>query len=203
MNLINNSDFFKATFCAIMALEEIIDIKSEPPVCEDFPNPWLVDSIQDFTCLKCPECFFWTKEEFHFQEHAFENHPLSVVFFENDIKGEELNSYENPGDISVHLEDFIKYENNPLELSENDVDPSYSPKPKKSNVIKGKLKNKKLARKSNENSIHHEGKKKLFSIDFINTRCYSLITARKIFTSMKLASETYFVDIFPVDFFLK
>ena len=46
-------------------------------------NPWLVDSIQDFYIMKCPECEFNTgiKEENSFQNHAVENHPMSFAFF--------------------------------------------------------------------------------------------------------------------------
>ena len=29
----------------------------------DVNNPWLVDSLQDFLFLQCPECTFGTKEE--------------------------------------------------------------------------------------------------------------------------------------------
>ena len=42
-------------------------------------NPWHVRSIQSFSCLKCPECAFITKEENSFQTHAVQNHPLSYV----------------------------------------------------------------------------------------------------------------------------
>jgi len=44
-------------------------------------NPWQVDSIQDFICLKCPECDFCSKEEIGFQKHAINCHPLSFVLF--------------------------------------------------------------------------------------------------------------------------
>ena len=44
-------------------------------------NPWHVESIQDFYFLNCPECFFKTKIDIHFQEHAVESHPLSVILF--------------------------------------------------------------------------------------------------------------------------
>ena len=44
-------------------------------------NPWLVDSIEAFSCLKCPECTFDTKGKDFFQVHAVENHPLSFVLF--------------------------------------------------------------------------------------------------------------------------
>ena len=54
-------------------------------------NPWQVDNIQEFYFLKCPECNFVHKEESDFQNHAVENHPLSVVFFgDSDIKIEEI-----------------------------------------------------------------------------------------------------------------
>ena len=49
-------------------------------------NPWLVEKIQDFSFLNCPECNFKTKEENSFQNHALKNHPLSSVFFVNDDK---------------------------------------------------------------------------------------------------------------------
>ena len=45
------------------------------------PNPWHVDSIQEFSCLKCPECMFFTKEEFDLKDHALENHPMSFMLF--------------------------------------------------------------------------------------------------------------------------
>ena len=44
-------------------------------------NPWLVDSIQAFGCLKCPECDFDSKEQLYFRNHALENHPLCYVLF--------------------------------------------------------------------------------------------------------------------------
>ena len=54
-------------------------------------NPWQVDSLQDFLCLKCPECTFDTQEEDIFQEHAVGNHPLSYVFFRTvKMEGENL-----------------------------------------------------------------------------------------------------------------
>ena len=44
-------------------------------------NPWQVDSIEAFSCLKCPECDFYSRDENYFQNHAMANHPCSVVFF--------------------------------------------------------------------------------------------------------------------------
>ena len=45
-------------------------------------NPWKVESIQEFSCLKCPECVFFTKEENDFENHAMANHPLSAMLFD-------------------------------------------------------------------------------------------------------------------------
>ena len=44
-------------------------------------NPWAVDSVQAFSCLKCPECTFITNQETLFQDHAVENHTLSIALF--------------------------------------------------------------------------------------------------------------------------
>ena len=44
-------------------------------------NPWAVDNIQEFYFLQCPECNYIDKEENSFQDHAVENHPLSVAFY--------------------------------------------------------------------------------------------------------------------------
>ena len=51
-------------------------------------NPWNVDSIEAFTFLKCPECIFDTKLEESFLEHAFENHPMSSIFFDKRLNQE-------------------------------------------------------------------------------------------------------------------
>ena len=56
-------------------------------------NPWQVDSIQEFSFLKCPECTFDSKEEETFQDHAIENHPLSFILFVKSVK-EECSSEE-------------------------------------------------------------------------------------------------------------
>ena len=54
-------------------------------------NPWLVESIQAFSCLKCPECEFHTKKDTVFENHATENHPLSFVLFsKKEIVKQEL-----------------------------------------------------------------------------------------------------------------
>ena len=53
---------------------------------ECLKNPWLVDSILEFSRLKCPECPFSSKKELKFKKHALAYHPLSKAFFKEDIK---------------------------------------------------------------------------------------------------------------------
>jgi hypothetical protein len=48
-------------------------------------NPWLVDEMEDFWFLNCPECAFKTKIQNDFQKHAVGNHTLSLVLFSDDI----------------------------------------------------------------------------------------------------------------------
>ena len=69
-----------------------------------FQNPWKVDSVQAFSCLKCPECNFFTKEEKIFKDHAMKKHPLSLTLFVKseiatlqvveNCKTEQLNSFK-------------------------------------------------------------------------------------------------------------
>ena len=50
-------------------------------------NPWLVESINAFYFLKCPQCEFNTKIETFFQTHALAMHPMSCVLFGNTSAG--------------------------------------------------------------------------------------------------------------------
>ena len=49
-------------------------------------NPWIVENIQAFSLLNCPECVFKTRTEVMFKNHAVSNHPLSCVLFEKSTK---------------------------------------------------------------------------------------------------------------------
>ena len=60
----------------------------------DGNNPWLVESIESFSFLKCPECKFDTKEEYFFQVHATENHPLSFVLFGKTLNEDDINLHQ-------------------------------------------------------------------------------------------------------------
>ena len=69
----------------------VVHIKNEP-ISEGIEienNPWDVESLQAFLCLKCPQCIFDTKEKDSFQNHAIENHPLSIVLFDRVVKEEK------------------------------------------------------------------------------------------------------------------
>ena len=72
-------------------------------------NPWKVESVQAFSCLKCPECSFNTKQEALFQDHAVENHPLSIVLF-GKIKSLYISSLLFGEDCSEELRNRSKTE---------------------------------------------------------------------------------------------
>ena len=75
-------------------------------------NPWHVNSIQAFNCLKCPECMFFSQEELDFKAHAMKNHPMSNSFFNKF----ESNSFIDPG-IKEELSDTISKGNCDLNFS--------------------------------------------------------------------------------------
>ena len=75
-------------------------------------NPWQVNSIQAFNCLKCPECMFFSQEELDFKAHAMKNHPMSNAFFNRFVS----NSFTNPA-IKEELSDTISKDNCDLNFS--------------------------------------------------------------------------------------
>ena len=86
-------------------------------------NPWLVESIQDFSCLKCPECVFFTKEENDFENHAVANHPLSSELFDETMSSSEIKSADEeevPGDVNDVKVHNLKKEPAYLDTSERD-----------------------------------------------------------------------------------
>ena len=68
-------------------------------------NPWQVESIQEFSFLKCPECIFDSKEEDIFQEHAVKNHPLSFVLFGKTYQDSEFTDLQ--GNIIRYLQNLV------------------------------------------------------------------------------------------------
>ena len=108
----------------------VINIKNEP-ISDGIQfenNPWNVESLQDFLCLKCPECVFDTKEEDSFQNHATENHPLSIVLFGRTFKEEtnvakEFNLEGNFIDDKIESEDPLQSDPDYLDHCESKLEP--------------------------------------------------------------------------------
>ena len=66
-------------------------------------NPWLVENVQAFLFLNCPECTFKVKEANLFQDHAEKNHMLSSVLFGTNIKTDCVYIKTEPNeDITEH-----------------------------------------------------------------------------------------------------
>ena len=101
----------------------VINIKNEPisDGIEFENNPWNVESLQAFLCLKCPQCVFDTKEKDSFQNHAIKNHPLSIVFFGSTLK-EEFN-LENKFLLNKrNSDDPLEYEPDYLDYCESKLE---------------------------------------------------------------------------------
>jgi hypothetical protein len=87
-------------------------------------NPWKVESIKEFSCLKCPECVFFTKEENDFENHAVENHPLSSELFDETMSSSEIKSADEKevpvdvNDVKVH-----NFKKEPADLDTSKRDP--------------------------------------------------------------------------------
>ena len=65
-------------------------------------NPWLVENIQAFSYLNCPECAFKVKEVGIFQDHAVRNHSQSSVLFGPNVKSEFITvKTEQNSEISI------------------------------------------------------------------------------------------------------
>ena len=95
-------------------------------------NPWQVESIQDFSFLKCPECIFDTKTEDLFRNHATENHPLSLVLFGEPLKHDQII-------VKHEILDLIKNEEgsyDPLTIEGHEDDISEDQKPDPTEKIK-------------------------------------------------------------------
>ena len=85
-------------------------------------NPWLVESIHDFSCFKCPECVFDTKEEEIFEDHATENHPLSFGFFGEKYEDNTTESITIKDEINVDLSIHEEFEPVVRKLKKNCLD---------------------------------------------------------------------------------
>ena len=66
-------------------------------------NPRLVENVQAFSFLNCPECTFKVKEANLFQDHAEKNHLLSSVLFGTNLETESVYIKTEPNeDITEH-----------------------------------------------------------------------------------------------------
>ena len=86
-------------------------------------NPWQVDSIKAFACLKCPECAFNTNIENNFTDHAVENHPLSFVLFgksEEVTKVKMEEGTENSWSIFSYINENVE----PIQVKNETIEPS-------------------------------------------------------------------------------
>ena len=75
-------------------------------------NPWLVENIETFNFLCCPECVYRSKEKTSFQNHALQNHERSKPFFltiENCMKI-EIN--EENDSVSIDIKEEHEYKEN-------------------------------------------------------------------------------------------
>ena len=86
-------------------------------------NPWKVESIQAFSCLKCPECTYFTKKENNFENHALRNHPLSKVLFDKPIYPTgSFQDYDMKEEIQNDM-NHVSIKEEPTELSDYEKDP--------------------------------------------------------------------------------
>ena len=76
-------------------------------------NPWLVDSLQTFWQLKCPECPFDSKEEDIFKYHAVTKHPLSLALFAKEfdysvtVNNQSLGSIKSEISLEKHFDNSL------------------------------------------------------------------------------------------------
>ena len=95
-------------------------------------NPWVVDNLKDFWFMNCPECIYKTKTENSFQDHAFENHPLSFVLFETYAK-------TNPGSENNNCDDSPEIDSVEQDETNNFVVKFKEEEDKVEKILKGSL----------------------------------------------------------------
>ena len=105
-------------------------------------NPWLVENIQEFSFLNCPECAFKVKDEDKFQDHAVRNHSQSSALFGQNPKSEFITVKSEPSseisseDIKCVLplndDEITGFK---ITIDEQKIDPSGSILPKKEKTL--------------------------------------------------------------------
>jgi hypothetical protein len=98
-----------------------------------FANPWLVENIQEFSFLNCPECAFKVKDEDTFQDHAVRNHSQSSALFGHNAKSEFITVKTEPSSeiSSYHFKCELSSNVNEIEIEEQTIDPLGGISPKK------------------------------------------------------------------------
>ena len=152
--------YFRISYSFLFFSRRKMDIDNSTIILDT--NPWQVDSVQDFICLKCPECAFCSKEEKCFQKHAINCHPLSFILFgeQNEQKVCELKeNYNCIIDDYSYNETFNKiselWENSntscPEETSEEMFEKDY-----KEVIVEVSDVDQKIADDKNENEYNYE-----------------------------------------------
>ena len=103
-------------------------------------NPWAVESIQEFYFLKCPECDFDTKEENSFENHATENHPLSLVLFDKQSVKKDFDAIKIKQEPLSHFDTQISHDSKKASV-DNQLSPLRSVTDENSMPIVHDLKN--------------------------------------------------------------
>ena len=102
-------------------------------------NPWLVENVQEFSFLNCPECVFKVKEEDIFQDHAVRNHSQSSVLFGHNAKSEFITVKTEPSS-EISSEDFnclLSSNVDEITIDEHKIDPLGGTSPKKERNLEG------------------------------------------------------------------
>ena len=80
-------------------------------------NPWLVENLDDFNFLCCPECAYKSKDDGVFMDHAIENHPKSKESSLFSGPEEELNKQKTDGS----MKKGVKVISLPINLASIDI----------------------------------------------------------------------------------
>jgi hypothetical protein len=100
-------------------------------------NPWLVENIQEFSFLNCPECAFKVKEEDTFQDHAVRNHSQSSALFGQNAKSEFITVKTAPSSeiSSFHFKCELSSNVDEIKIDEQTIDPLGDISPKKERAL--------------------------------------------------------------------
>ena len=80
-------------------------------------KPWLVEDLDDFYFLCCPECAYKSKDDGVFMDHAIENHPKSKESSLFSGPEEELNKQKTDGS----MKKGVKVISLPINLASIDI----------------------------------------------------------------------------------